>query len=135
MHTDYIGGEERCRVIARKLIYCIAAICCTGGAADALGMPEIVRAKAMTGQFTARPAAAAPKLERVAMHATDIAAEPNQTGSIVADEPAAEAARSLHHFRLCPPFRPYRARRLRRLRRSGSRMPTRALKPRRRRWR
>jgi hypothetical protein len=35
MYTDYIGTEPRCCVIAKKLIWCVAAICCTGGEADA----------------------------------------------------------------------------------------------------
>ena len=38
MYTDYIGSEQRCRVIAKKLIWWVAAICCTGGAIDATGV-------------------------------------------------------------------------------------------------
>ena len=57
MHTDYIGGEERCRFIARKLIYWIAAVTVTGGAADATGVMDVVRARAMTAPFLSRSAA------------------------------------------------------------------------------
>ena len=35
MYTDYINGEERCRVVARKLIYWVAVTTCVGGVMDA----------------------------------------------------------------------------------------------------
>ena len=62
MHTDYIGGEERCRFIARKLIYWVAAVTFTGGAVDASGVLAVVRAKAMTAPFMSR-SVVTPKIE------------------------------------------------------------------------
>ena len=52
MYTDYIGSEPRCCVIAKKLIWCVAAICCTGGAVDATG--AVARARAMTAPFMSK---------------------------------------------------------------------------------
>jgi hypothetical protein len=46
MYTDYIGSEPRCSAIAKKMIWWVAAICCTGGTMDATD--AIVRARAMT---------------------------------------------------------------------------------------
>jgi hypothetical protein len=46
MYTDYIGSEPRCSAIAKKMIWWVAAICCTGGTMDA--NDAIVRARAMT---------------------------------------------------------------------------------------
>ena len=80
MHTDYIGGEERPRVIARKLIYWVTAITCTGGAVDASGVLDVVRARAMTATAAAisRPAIAPKSVVRnevVQAQATPLAAE------------------------------------------------------------
>ncbi len=63
MHTDYIGGEERCRFIARRLIYWIAAVAVTGGAADATGLMDVVRAHANTTPLMSRTASAPAKPE------------------------------------------------------------------------
>ena len=69
MYTDYINGEERCRVIGRKLIYWVSALCITGGTVDATGAMDVVRAKAMTSSLmssTAMP----PKASDRAVHKT-----------------------------------------------------------------
>jgi hypothetical protein len=63
VHTDYIGSEERCRFIARRLIYWVAAVAVTGGAADATGIMDVVRAHANTAPFLSRTAAAPAKQE------------------------------------------------------------------------
>jgi hypothetical protein len=73
MHTDYVGSEPRCCFIAKKLIWWVAVICCTGGAIDATG--AVARAKAMSVQFMARPAPAAAKAEREPIRVSEIVAE------------------------------------------------------------
>jgi hypothetical protein len=73
VYTDYINGEERCRVIARKLIYWVAAATITGGTIDATGAMDVVRAHAMTASFGSRMAVA--KLEPAAIPVNDSVAE------------------------------------------------------------
>ena len=86
MYTDYIGDEERWCVIARRLIWGVAVICTTGGTIDALGMPEIVRAKAMTVPFMTRPAdVAVLKSERAPTRTSVVVAE----AQVVAEAPTA----------------------------------------------
>ena len=46
MYTDYIGNEPRCCVIAKKLMWWVAVVSCTGAAMDATD--AVRRAKAMT---------------------------------------------------------------------------------------
>ncbi len=92
MHTDYIGGEERPRVIARKLIYWVAAITCTGGAVDASGVLDVVRARAMTATAAISRPAVAPKplvrKEVLQAQATLLATEE----PVVTDAPPADLA-------------------------------------------
>jgi spore germination cell wall hydrolase CwlJ-like protein len=98
VYTDYVDGEERCRVVARKLIYWVAAICVTGGTLDATGTADVMRAKAMTRSFVSKPAQPAPKPEQVlasgvveqAVEATDIVAAPSAPAPAIA-APAAPA--------------------------------------------
>jgi hypothetical protein len=85
VYTDYINGEERCRVIARKLIYWVAAATITGGTIDATGAMDVVRAHAVTASFGSRTAVA--KLEPAAVRVSDAATE--------APAAAAPAARRL----------------------------------------
>ena len=97
MHTDYIGGEERCRFIARKLIYWIAAVAVTGGAADATGIMDVVRARAMTAPFLSRSAAVPAKPEvRPEPRAQFVVAQPAlpepRSGVAAIEEPVRETA-------------------------------------------
>jgi hypothetical protein len=73
VYTDFINGEERCRVIARKLIYWVAAATITGGTIDATGAMDVVRAHAMTASFGSKMAVA--KLEPAAIPVNDIVSE------------------------------------------------------------
>jgi hypothetical protein len=98
VHTDYVDGEVRIKVVGRKLILLIVAATCSGGVIDALDMAEIVRAKAMTVPFMARQAetpsteraieamakvtpapksAAAPKLQTIANATPFVGADTN----------------------------------------------------------
>jgi hypothetical protein len=72
MQTNQISGDERCRVIAGKLIYWIAVTCCTGAAMDATSL--VARAKAMTAPYVSRTPVA-PKVERQVMRASGVAVE------------------------------------------------------------
>jgi spore germination cell wall hydrolase CwlJ-like protein len=52
MYTDYIGSEPRCCFIAKKLVWWVAAVCCTGGAVDATD--AVARARAMSPSFISK---------------------------------------------------------------------------------
>lgn len=88
MYTDYVGGEERCRVVARRLIYWVTAFTITGGAVDASGVLDVVRARAMTAPFVSRPAAA--KIEAGLEHMAAAIDEPKIAPIEVAPAPKSE---------------------------------------------
>ena len=76
MYTDYIGNEPRCCVIAKKLMWWVAVVSCTGAAMDATD--AVRRAKATT----AKPSQGAPlpqptvKLKRTPILIGEFSMEP-----------------------------------------------------------
>ena len=87
MYTDYIGSEPRCCVVAKKLIWCVAAICCTGGAVDATG--AVARARAMTVPFMSK-AQVVQKAERAPILASEFVLD--EQPAVVAVAPVARDA-------------------------------------------
>ena len=87
MYTDYIGSEPRCCVVAKKLIWCVAAICCTGGAVDATG--AVARARAMTAPFMSK-AQVVQKAERAPILASEFVLD--EQPAVVAVAPVARDA-------------------------------------------